>query len=32
MLGILMHSIGDFFKMFVLRKGFLDGDIGSYLC
>ena len=31
-LGILMHSIGGFFKMFVLRKGFLDGGIGSYLC
>ena len=30
--GILMHSIGGFFKMFVLRKGFLDGGIGSYLC
>lgn len=30
--GILLHSIGGFFKMFVLRKGFLDGGIGSYLC
>ena len=30
--GILLHSIGGFFKMFVLRKGFLDGWIGSYLC
>lgn len=30
--GIFLHSIGGFFKMFVLRKGFLDGAIGSYLC
>ena len=32
MAGILSHSIGGFFKMFVLRRGFLDGAIGSYLC
>ena len=32
MVGILTHSIGGFFKMFVLRRGFLDGAIGSYLC
>lgn len=32
MAGILTHSIGGFFKMFVLRMGFLDGAIGSYLC
>lgn len=30
--GVLMHSMGGFFKMFVLRMGFLDGWIGSYLC
>ena len=30
--GILIHSIGGFFKMFILRKGFLDGWLGSYLC
>ena len=30
--GIFLHSIGGFFKMFVLRQGFLDGAIGSYLC
>ncbi len=30
--GIWLHSIGGFFKMFVLRKGFLDGWIGTYLC
>ncbi len=30
--GIYLHSLGGFFKMFVLRKGFLDGCMGSYLC
>lgn len=30
--GILLHSIGGFFKMLVVRRGFLDGAIGSYLC
>ena len=30
--GIFLHSLGGFFKMFVLRRGFLDGAIGSYLC
>lgn len=30
--GILLHSIGGFFKMFIVRRGFLDGAIGSYLC
>lgn len=30
--SILGHSLGGFFKMFVLRAGFLDGWIGSYLC
>ena len=30
--SIFGHSLGGFFKMFVLRAGFLDGMIGSYLC
>lgn len=30
--GIWLHSIGGFFKMFVMRRGFLDGWIGTYLC
>ena len=30
--GIYWHSLGGFFKMFLLRKGFLDGCMGSYLC
>lgn len=30
--GIFLHSLGGFFKMFVLRRGFMDGLIGSYLC
>lgn len=30
--SIFIHSLGGFFKMFVLRAGFLDGCIGSYLC
>ncbi len=30
--GIFLHSLGGFFKMFVLRRGFLDGCMGSYLC
>ncbi len=30
--GIFLHSLGGFFKMFILRKGFLDGCMGSYLC
>ncbi len=30
--GIYLHSLGGFFKMLVLRRGFLDGWMGSYLC
>lgn len=32
MAGIFQHSLGAFFKMFVLRRGFLDGGLGIYLC
>ena len=32
MASIFMHSLGGFFKMFVVRRGFLDGWLGSYLC
>lgn len=32
MLGIFFHSVGGFFKMFIVRRGFLDGGIGTYLC
>lgn len=32
MAGIFTHSLGGFFKMFILRRGFMDGAIGSYLC
>lgn len=30
--GIFGHSLGGFFKMFVLRRGFLDGCLGTYMC
>ena len=30
--AIFGHSLGGFFKMFVLRKGFLDGLMGTYMC
>ncbi|MFV0636509.1 glycosyltransferase family 2 protein [Mitsuokella sp. WILCCON 0060] len=30
--GIFIHSIGGFFKMFVVRTGFLDGWMGTYMC
>lgn len=30
--GIFGHSLGGFFKMFVLRAGFLDGWMGVYMC
>lgn len=30
--SIFMHSIGGFFKMFVMRAGFLDGWMGTYMC
>lgn len=30
--GAFIHAIGAFFKMFVLKKGFLDGYIGLVLC
>ncbi len=30
--GIFLHSLGGFFKMFVLRAGFLDGWMGTYMC
>lgn len=26
------HSLGAFFKMFVMRAGFLDGWMGTYMC
>lgn len=32
LVDVLGHSIGAFIKMFVLRLGFLDGLMGSYLC
>lgn len=32
MSGIFLHSVGGFFKMFVMRRGFLDGWMGTYLC
>lgn len=30
--GIFCHSLGAFFKVFVLRAGFLDGWMGTYMC
>lgn len=30
--GIFLHSLGGFFKMFILRAGFLDGWMGTYMC
>lgn len=30
--GIYLHSLGGFFKMLILRKGFLDGGLGCCLC
>lgn len=30
--GIFGHAVGGFFKMFVLRRGFLDGWMGTYMC
>lgn len=30
--GIFFHSIGGFLKMFVVRVGFMDGWMGTYLC
>ena len=30
--GILLHSLAAFIKMFILKKGFLDGWMGSYMC
>lgn len=30
--GIFLHSLGGFIKMFLLRLGFLDGWMGTYLC
>ncbi|WP_200814184.1 glycosyltransferase family 2 protein [Megasphaera vaginalis (ex Bordigoni et al. 2020)] len=30
--GILGHALGGFFKMFMLRRGFLDGWMGTYMC
>ncbi len=32
LMDVLGHSVGAFMKMFVLRLGFLDGLMGSYLC
>lgn len=29
---VFTHSLGGFFKMFVLRAGFLDGWMGTYMC
>ena len=30
--SIFTHSLGGFFKMFILRAGFLDGWMGTYMC
>lgn len=30
--GIFFHSVGGFLKMFMVRRGFLDGGLGIYLC
>jgi glycosyltransferase involved in cell wall biosynthesis len=30
--GIFGHAFGGFFKMFILRRGFLDGWMGTYMC
>ena len=30
--NVFVHSVGGFFKMFVLQAGFLDGWLGFYLC
>lgn len=30
--GVFLHSLGGFFKMFILRAGFLDGWMGTYMC
>ena len=32
MSSIFGHSIGAFFKMFILNRGFLDGGMGTCLC
>lgn len=32
MVGILGHALGGFIKMFILRRGFLDGWMGIYMC
>lgn len=29
---IFLHSLGGFIKMFVIRAGFLDGWMGTYMC
>ena len=29
---VFTHSIGGFFKMLILRAGFLDGWMGTYMC
>ncbi len=30
--NVFSHSVGGFFKMFILRAGFLDGWMGTYMC
>lgn len=30
--NIFFHSLGGFFKMFIMRVGFLDGWMGVYMC
>ncbi|WP_427113174.1 glycosyltransferase family 2 protein [Megasphaera sueciensis] len=30
--SIFLHSLGGFFKMFIVRAGFLDGWMGTYMC
>jgi len=30
--SIFGHSLGGFFKMFILHRGFLDGWLGTYMC
>jgi glycosyltransferase involved in cell wall biosynthesis len=32
MSGVFAHALGGFFKMFILRRGFLDGWMGTYMC
>lgn len=31
-IGAFMHALGGFLKMFILKKGFMDGYIGWVLC